>query len=191
VQRIDRTQAITSVLVVAALIAVAAWQANSVPVALAVCAGFAGMALHAAGALLVRVVRPLASAPWFPLRHAVLSLQRPGNQTRVILLAVGIGCFFVLGVRALQSNLIAQFTIGLERSGADMFLIDVQQDQVEGVRAFGREAGVGDVRLIPVLRARVTGVRGGETTLESYADVRGRSLGREYVITYRNHLEPN
>ena len=44
--------------------------------------------------------------PYFPLRHAVVSLRRPGNQTRVILLAVGLGSFFVLGVRALQSNLL-------------------------------------------------------------------------------------
>ena len=51
---------------------------------------------------------PLARARWFPLRHAVLSLRRPGNQTRVILLAVGLGSFFVLGVRALQANLLAR-----------------------------------------------------------------------------------
>ena len=190
---VDRLQAGAAVAVTAALIAVAAWQASSLRVALAVCGGFAGVALvlHAAGALLVRAVRPLASTRWFPLRHAVLSLQRPGNQTRVILLAVGIGAFFVLGVRSLQSNLIAQFTIGLERSGADMFLIDIQQDQVEGVREFVQASQVGETRLIPVLRARVTGIRGSDTSLESYADVRGRSLGREYVITYRNHLEQN
>ena len=34
------------------------------------------------------------------------ALRRPGNQTRVILLAVGLGSFFVLGVRALQANLL-------------------------------------------------------------------------------------
>ena len=191
--RADRVQVAATVVVTAALVAVAAWQAASLQVAFVVCGGFAAVALilHGAGALLVRAVRPLAVAPWFPLRHAVLSLRRPGNQTRVILLAVGLGSFFVLGVRALQSNLLAQFTIGLERSGADMFLIDIQKDQVEGVRTFVKTAGAGDARLIPVLRARVTGIRGSETNLESYADVRGRSLGREYVITYRNHLEPN
>ena len=59
--------------------------------------------------LLVRGdARRWRASPWFPLRHAVLSLRRPGNQTRVILLAVGLGCFFVLGVRALQQNLLAR-----------------------------------------------------------------------------------
>jgi len=163
-------------------------------VALVVCGGFAGIALvlHGAGAVLVRAVRPLAATPYFPLRHAVGSLRRPGNQTRVILLAVGLGSFFVLGVRALQANLLEQFSVQLQRSGADMFLIDIQQDQAEGVRTFFRDAGIAEPQLIPVLRARVTAVRGSETNFESYADVRGRGgLGREYVITYRDRLEPN
>jgi putative ABC transport system permease protein len=192
-QRADPVQIAATLAVTAGLVGVAAWQAASVMVALVVCGGFAGIVLilHGAGALLVRAVRPLASTPWFPLRHAVISLRRPGNQTRVILLSVGLGSFFVLGVRALQSNLLDQFSVQLQRGGADMFLVDVQQDQVDGVREFVQASGIGDARLIPVLRARVTGIRGRETNLEGYADVRGRSLGREYVITYRDHLEPN
>jgi putative ABC transport system permease protein len=47
-------------------------------------------------------------------------------------------------------------------------------------------------KLVPVLRARVVGVRGREVNLENYEDVRGRgSLAREYVITYRDSLEAN
>ena len=194
VRRADPVQIAAGGIVTAALVALAAWQAASITVALVVCGGFAGIALvlHGAGALLVRAVRPLAATPYFPLRHAVGTLRRPGNQTRVILLAVGLGSFFVLGVRALQANLLEQFSVQLQRGGADMFLIDIQQDQADGVRAFFRDAGIGEPQLIPVLRARVTAVRGSETNLESYADVRGRGgLGREYVITYRDHLEAN
>jgi putative ABC transport system permease protein len=76
-----------------------------------------------------------------------------------------------------------------------MFLVDIQQDQVEGVRALLQERmdpGSPPARVIPVLRARVVGVRGRDTNLENYSDVRGRSgLSREYVITYRNQLERN
>jgi putative ABC transport system permease protein len=192
-RRADPVQVAAAVLVTAALVAVAAWQAASWQVALVVCGGFAAVALvlHGAGALLIRAVRPLAAAPYFPLRHAVGSLARPGNQTRVILLAVGLGSFFVLGVRAVQSNLLEQFSVQLQRGGVDMFLVDVQQDQAEGVRAFIEQSTAVDPRLIPVLRARVTGVRGRDANLETHEDVRGRSLGREYVITYRSHLEEN
>jgi putative ABC transport system permease protein len=196
-RHIDWLQVSATIVVSAALVGIASWQAASLRVGLIVCGGFAGIALLllGAGALLVRAVGPLAQTRIFALRHAVLGLRRPGNQTRVVLLAVGLGTFFVLGVRALQGNLLEEFSLELDRGGPDMFLIDIQQDQVERVRSFLAEriaAGSAPPRLVPVLRARVTGVRGREVNLDSFQDVRGRgSLAREYVITYRDHLEPN
>jgi putative ABC transport system permease protein len=196
-RNVDWLQAGIATAVAAALMAVASWQAGSWRAGAAVSIGFAAVSavLYLAAFVLIRLVMPLASAPWFPLRHAVISLRRPGNQTRVILLAVGLGSFFVLGVRALQSNLISEFDVGVSRGGADMFLVDIQRDQVEGVQALLRErqdAGATAARLVPVLRARVTAVRGRDVNLENFGDVRGRgSLAREYVITYRDTLADN
>ena len=194
---IDPVQAAVAVAVSVALAAVASWQAASLQVGLIVTGGFGALALilHGAGVALVTAVRPLARTRNFALRHAVLSLQRPGNQTRVILLAVGLGAFFVLGVRAVQGNLLDEFSVDLEQGGPDMFLIDIQQDQAEPVRAFLTAripAGAAPPRVIPVLRARVTGVRGAEVNLDDVRAVRERgSLAREYTITYRDHLESN
>lgn len=196
-QALDRVQVAAAAAVSVALVAIAGWQAASLRVGLTVCAGFAGIAflLNLAAAGLVRAVRPVARTRRFAVRHAILGLGRPGNQTRVILLAVGIGSFFVIGVRALQQNLLQQFSLELSGSGADMFLIDILPPQVDRLRALldaRKAAGAAAPSLIPVLRARVTGVRGREVNLESYQDVRAQgSLGREYVITYREHLEPN
>ena len=196
-RRLDWLQVGAAVAVTAALIGIASWQAASLSVGLIVCGGFAGLAIVLQGAswVLVRAVRPLADAPVFAVRHAVRGLRRPGNQTRVILLAVGLGAFFVLGVRALQSNLLEEFSVELQQGGPDMFLIDIQQDQVERVRTFleeKRDAGSPAPRLIPVLRARVTQVKGAAVDLDNVQEVRQtRGLGREYVITYRDHLETN
>ncbi len=160
------------------------------------CLGFAVLAvvLVLAGRLLVALLAPLANTPSFPLRHAVLHLSRPGNQTRVILLAVGLGAFFIVGVRSLQASLLAEFSIQVNEESADMFLLDVQRGQADGVRAFLSDPanGAGAWKLLPVLRARVTGVSGRVTTLETFEEVRARgSLGREYTITYRDNLEAN
>ena len=196
-RRIDWLQVGAAVAVTAALVGIASWQAASMEVGLIVCGGFTGLAIVLQGVswVLVRAVRPLAETPVFALRHAVLGLRRPGNQTRVILMAVGLGAFFVLGVRALQSNLLEEFSVELDKGGPDMFLIDIQQDQVDRVRTFldeRREPNAPAPRLIPSLRARVTAVKGAETNLENVRDVRGRrGLGREFVITYRDHLESN
>ncbi len=181
--------------VTAALVGLASWQAASLKIGLSVSVGFVGLAvlLHAAGRGLIRLMRPLATSRWFALRQASLRLTRPGNQTRVILFAVGLGSFFIIGVQSLQRNLLQEFAVDVRADGPDMFIIDIQSDQLPSVSALlTREAQPGTLRLIPVLRARVTAVTGAAVTLDSHEDVRGRgSLAREYVITYRGHLQPN
>jgi putative ABC transport system permease protein len=192
----DWTRAMAVAGVSAALVAVTAWQANSWQVGLSVCAGFCVLAfvLTFTGRLLIMAVAPLAHTRSFPLRHAVLHLSRPGNQTRVILLAVGLGAFFIVGVRSLQASLLEELSIRSTEDSPDMFLMDIQRDQVDGVRAFLSDPahGAGQFRLVPVLRARVTAVVGNETQLESLEDVRERgSLAREYTVTYRDRLAEN
>ena len=185
------------VMVSIGLIAVTAWQAASLKTGVIVCVGFAGLALvlMLAGRVLVALVAPLAASRSFPLRHAVLHLSRPGNQTRVVLLAVGLGAFFIVGVRSLQKTLLDEFSVQVSADAPDMFLLDVQRAQLDGVRAFLSDPshGAGQFQLIPVLRARVVGVSGRETQLDGVDDVRerGAGIGREFTITYRDHLEPN
>ena len=185
-----------AVAVAASLVGVAAWQAGSLAVGLVLSGGFVavGFVLHLAGAALVRAVQPLRHARSFAIRQAVLRIARPGNQTRIILLAVGLGTFFILGVRALQGNLLQDFALQMGENSPDMFLMDIQPAQRDGVTALvDRENGNDDApKLIPVLRARIVGVRGRDVNLESFEDVRGRGgLSREFTITYRSNLEAN
>ncbi|MBI4265198.1 MAG: FtsX-like permease family protein [Acidobacteria bacterium] len=181
--------------VAAALVAVASWQAGSVQVGLILSGGFVALAfvLHLAGAALVRAVQPLRHARSFALRQAVLHIVRPGNQTRVILLAVGLGTFFVLGVRSLQANLLRDFAVQAGPDAPDLFLIDIQQDQRDRIAAFLDDANgpAPPPRIMPTLRARVVGVQGRDMELESYEQTRGRGLSREYTVTYRPNLQAN
>ncbi len=181
--------------VAAALVAVAAWQAGSLEVGLMLSGGFVAIAfvLHLAGAGLVRAVQPLRYAKSFALRQAVLHIARPGNQTRVILLAVGLGAFFILGVRTLQANLLRDFAIQAGPEAPDLFLIDIQQDQRDRLAAFldASNGSAPAAKIIPTLRARVVAVQGREMDLDSYEEVRGRGLAREYTVTYRPALEAN
>jgi putative ABC transport system permease protein len=194
--RIDWVKWGVTAVVAGSLVGVAAWQAGSLRVGLMLSAGFVATAfvLHLAGLLLVRAVQPLRHSPSFALRQAVLHIARPGNQTRVILLAVGLGTFFILGVRTLQANLLQDFAVQVGDDAPDMFLIDIQQDQKDSLASFidqqnGSEA---PPNVMPTLRARITAVRGREVNLETYEQVRGRgSLSREYTVTYRPQLNAN
>lgn len=192
-RRRDWFQIGATIIVAGALVALASWQAASISVGLSVCAGFIGLTLvlQGIGWLLTRLTRPLAHSSWFPMRQAVLHLSRPGNQTRVILLTVGLGTFFIMGVRGLQVNLLDQFALQIGENTPDMFLVDIQQDQAAEMKAFlaDRLPPESQPLFIPVLRARVTG-KG--LNLEDVEDLQGRGrLSREYTITYRGHLESN
>jgi putative ABC transport system permease protein len=194
--RFDWVKWTVAVAVGASLVGVASWQAGSLAVGLVLSGGFVAVAfvLHLAGWALIRAVQPLRHARSFALRQAVLRVARPGNQTRIILLAVGLGTFFILGVRALQTNLLRDFALQMGEDAPDMFLMDIQPAQREGLTALVDRENGGDPapKLIPVLRARIVGVRGRDVNLESYEDVRGRGgLSREFTITYRSNLEAN
>jgi putative ABC transport system permease protein len=185
---------LTALAIGAALMAVAVWQADSLEAGAYVSLGLAVVAggLTLAGAALVRLVKPLAASRTFALRHAVISLGRPGNQTRVILTAVGLGCFFILGVRALQTNLLTEFSLELGQAAPDLVLVDIQRDQVEAVRTLVEPFQRTAPPLLPLLRGRVVGVDGARVSLATAEDVRRQGeLGREYGLTFRDTLADN
>ncbi|MGE3840894.1 MAG: ABC transporter permease [Vicinamibacterales bacterium] len=190
----DAVQWLATSGVVVVLALLAGWQAGSLRIGVLVCVGFIALAfvLHLAGRGLIRLVLPLAGVRWFPLRHAMLSIGRPGNQTQVVVLAVGLGTFLIAGIQAMQQHLAREFTLGAQSGGADMFAVDIQPDQVDALERLVRQATGTPPRLLPVLRARITGVHGRSVQLNSFDEVREvGTLAREYVITYRDFLERN
>jgi putative ABC transport system permease protein len=186
---------LVAALISGALVAVAMWQADSVEAGLYVTGGLAvaSVLLYGAGTLLVRLTRPLARSRVFAVRHAVISLSRPGNQTRVILLSVGLGCFFVLGVRALQTNFLHQIARQVGENSPDFVLIDIQADQVASVQRVAGPFVRRPPRVVPLMRGRVTSVEGRQTSLPDREAIRerGRGLGREFGLTFRTSLESN
>ena len=190
---VDWVTAAVTAAAAAGLVLVSAWQAASLEVGLYVVAGFAGvtvvLSLIARG--LLRAIAPLQASPWFALRHAVLNLSRPGNQTRAVLLAVGLGSFFIIGIQATQANLLGNFALELSDDTPDMFLIDIQEDQAQGVRDMLEASTGAPPELIPVLRVRVTGLAGRNVSFDSPRGARRAGLGREYTVTYRARLAEN
>ena len=193
-RKIDWLRLVTGVLVVTGLILLSSWQAGSIRVGIFFFAGLAltAAALYLAAVLLTWLMKRARHMRSFALRQAVNSLYRPGNQTRVIVMAVGLGAFVVMAVQSLQVNLLNEIDLTRRTNLPNMFLIDIQPDQKEGVeKLIERETGTRP-ELIPTVRARIFAINGREVDLEQreMRQERGR-LGREYVVTYRPRLEQN
>jgi putative ABC transport system permease protein len=191
---LDLWRAAVAGVVLAGLVFLTSWQAGSlrVGVVFLLGLGLTALLLYAAAWLLIFLVRRARGLGTFAVRQAVNSMHRPGNQTRVIVMAVGLGAFLVLSVQSLQTSLLDEFDVARRGSLPSMYLIDVQRDQVEGVRQLVEQTAGGRAELIPTVRARIAAVNGREVDLDA-AGVRGERgrLGREYVITYRPRLEYN
>jgi putative ABC transport system permease protein len=142
--------------------------------------------------LLIGLTRSLTGSTTFAVRHATVSLRRQGNQTKVILMAVGLGCFFIVAVRATQTSLLGELSTQVGEQSPDLVLIDIQADQVDPVRHAVQPHLRGPARITPLMRGRVAAVDGRRVRLADVAAVREqRPLSREFGLTFRTGLETN
>ncbi|MGB7922156.1 MAG: FtsX-like permease family protein [Pyrinomonadaceae bacterium] len=193
-RRLDLPRLLTGALVFLGLMFLSSWQAGSVRVGLFFLGGLlaAAILLYLVSLLLILLVRRARHIRSFALRQAVNSLYRPGNQTRVIVMAVGLGAFVMMAIQSVQTNLLNEIDVSRRTSLPGMFLIDIQPDQKQGVEKLIAQATGTQPELIPTVRARIFAINGQEIDLEQreVRQERGR-LGREYVVTYRPRLEAN
>lgn len=201
-RKFDLLKITVGIFVVLGLLGISSWQAGSFKIGGIFLIALAAMTLvlNLTATGLMKFVRGFRRIPSFTVRQGINSLYRPGNQTRIILMAVGLGVFFVVGVRSLQLNLREELGVDLENFKADMYLIDIQRDQRPAVEeAIAKFTGE-KPEIIPTIRARIAAINGSEVNLDSSRsnenrrENRGQNagmLGREYVLTYRANLDDN
>ncbi|HMQ02567.1 MAG TPA: ABC transporter permease [Pyrinomonadaceae bacterium] len=193
-RRLDPAKWLLGLVSVLALLGLAVWQAGSMIVGVFFLVGLAATAgvLYLAALLLTSILKRLKIFASFSLRQAVNSLHRPGNQTRIILLAVGLGAFVVLAVHSLQANLVREFDFTLNQRLPSLFFIDIQKSQIdELVRII--EARIGEkAETTPTVRARISHINGEAIDFQQreVREQRGQ-IGREFSVTYRPKLDLN
>ena len=194
INRLDWSKWLFGALCVAALLGIAVWQAGSLKVGAFFLGGLAGtgLVLYSAAAILTWVLKRTKSLGTFSIRQAVNSLYRPGNQTRIILLAVGLGAFVVIAVQAMQTNLVREFDFSRNQRLPSMIFVDIQKSQIEGVMALIEKAIGEKAESVPTVRARIAAVNG-EAVDFTQREIRQQQgqIGREFAITYRPKLDDN
>jgi putative ABC transport system permease protein len=192
---LDRSKWIIGAGSLLGLLALAVWQAGSFKVGGFFLAGIGVTSgvLLATAILLMKAVRRIRSFGSFGIRQGINSLYRPGNQTRVILLAVGLGAFVVLTVQSMQSNLIREFDFSRNQRLPSLFFVDVQGSQQQEMSELIRSRTGEPPELTPTIRARVSHLNGEPIGGNITSEMRQQQgqIGREFAVTYRSNLDDN
>jgi putative ABC transport system permease protein len=192
--RLDWTKTVFGAVSVAGLLALAAWQAGSLKVGafFLVGLGLTSLFLYLAAVILTVILRKFRALGSFAVAQAINSLYRPGNQTRIILLAVGLGAFVVLTVQSLQTNLVREFDFTRNETLPSLFIIDVQKSQIDELRQILEEKTGEAAQTLPTIRARIAFVNGESFDFSNPETRQQRGqIGREFAVTYRPNLDSN
>ena len=193
-RRLDLTKTIFGAVSVLGLLALAAWQAGSLKVGafFLIGLGFTSLFLYGAAIVLTLLLKKIKNFGSFSVRQAVNSLYRPGNQTRIILLAVGLGAFVVLAVQSLQANLVREFDFTRNQTLPSLFFIDIQKSQIDELQKIVEQRAGESVQVVPTIRARIAFVNGEPFDFQNRETRQQQGvIGREFAVTYRPKLDEN
>jgi putative ABC transport system permease protein len=120
------------------------------------------------------------------LRQGVSNLHRPGNQTLLFLLSLGLGTFLLVTILSAGKLLNDRLTLQRSDESPNLYLIDVQPDQVDGVESVLTENELPVLESVPMVTMRVHSIGGVEVgKVEGVPGWVGR---REFRSTYRDQL---
>ncbi|MDX1389337.1 MAG: FtsX-like permease family protein, partial [Acidobacteriota bacterium] len=140
--------------------------------------GFAAVALSRFASTLPRGIGRV----W--VRHGLTALGRPGAATLGAIIALGMGVVVVLAMYIIETRLSAQFDADVPQDAPTAFLVDIQPDQWDGVRALLEDEGALRIDSAPMISARLESVDG--VPVEQVA--RKTPSGSRWVLTREQRL---
>ena len=151
---------------------------------------FAVLYLLARG--IVTVAKRNLLARWrYEYRQGLANLHRPHNQTTVLVLALGLGTFFLLTLYLIQASLVREVEMTAEGVRPNLILFDIQSDQRESLKELVLSRQLPVLQDVPIVTMRLASINGKTVEeIRSDPDRRRRdwALSREYRCTYRDHL---
>jgi putative ABC transport system permease protein len=110
---------------------------------------------------LLRLIALLPKPSNILLRHAVTSLYRPGASSFSIILALGLGLSLFVTLALTDRTITNELRAGIPEKAPAFFFLDVRNDELsEFSAALKKETGVTSIGNAPMLRGRITEVKG-------------------------------
>lgn len=127
----------------------------------------------------------------FVFRHSLSNLFRPNNQTRVLMVSIGLGAFIIATLSITQSSLLGQVEFTGNENQSNTILFDIQPSQIDGVVELIDRHKLPATQVVPIVTCRLSEIKGRTVDViqKDTADrIPNWALTREYRVTYRDSL---
>lgn len=127
----------------------------------------------------------------FIWRHSLSNLFRPNNQTRVLMVTIGLGAFIISTLNVVEKSMLSQVEFQGQENQSNTILFDIQPTQKDGVVKLMEENALKVNQIVPIITCRLSQVKNrsvDEIQKDTTDRVRNWALTREYRVTYRDSL---
>ncbi len=127
----------------------------------------------------------------FILRHSLSSLFRPNNQTRVLLVTIGLGAFIISTLNIVEQSMLGQVEFTGQENQSNTILFDIQPSQKDGVIKLMEDNSFKVNQVVPIITCRLSEVAGKSVQIlqnDTTDNIPNWALTREYRVTYRDSL---
>ena len=149
-----------------------------------------GLAVAAVAYALVRILGQLRARTSMSWRFGLANIARRARLSVVQTTAIGLGLAVILLLGLVREDLIGQWRDRLPPQAPNLFLINIQPDEVAAMQDFLAARGLPDVAFYPMVRGRLSGLNGAAIELEDYANPRAQRLAdREFNLSWATTLK--
>lgn len=170
------------------------WRAGDGRLALYVLggAGLCCAALAVLAAALVWALAPLRSRGGMLLRFGLGNIARRRGAVIAQTVALGLALLALLLVGVVRGDLLSAWQDRLPADAPNQFLINIQPEQLQPLQEFFAQRGHAELQLWPMVRARLTELRGDAVTADSFDDPETqRWINREFNLTWTERFGPD
>jgi putative ABC transport system permease protein len=167
------------------------WVMGDLMVSAIFVAGLAGFVLVTAltGWLLVKLTTRLRGAVGVSWRYGIANLGRRRTESVVQLTAFALGIMMLLLLAVVRNDLLNDWRRSLPADTPNFFFINIPSEQHQEFARFLEQRGAENVRVRPMVRARMTHINGQPIDKIQFATPRGRGFAnRDQNITWTSEL---
>ncbi|MGO9135317.1 MAG: ABC transporter permease [Methylovirgula sp.] len=145
--------------------------------------------LRGAASLLMAAAKRAPRFERVELRLALANLYRPGALTPAIVLSLGLGLTLLVGLALVDGNLHRELSASRGGATPSFFFLGIPRGDAQSFRGFLKDhAASGELELVPMLRGRITALKGVPAEKVKVKDKAAWALLGDRGITFSENL---